>query len=757
MPAKRVRAMEGLGAASFRVVAKGGGRVAVVPTGYPELSLTKEEADQTQEALVAALFGTGLNGQLPSFEGHRYEDGVLWVACTDDTQRISHEFKNLPANKRLKVVREQVYCINCLRNNHQVADCYSLRNCRLCEERHNTSLHHALLAEQPPQLTKGMSNQLQFSENHLQNQPLPVRQTTLITHPPSDQIVLSAMVNILDQNKQPMKFRVLLDTASTANFITESLAQRLKVPKIKYSVPVGALNDLATCTKHLITATIQSTNGKCETNVQCLTIPVISHLIPTQPIPRDVFTLPSNIQLADPDFYKPRPIDMLLGSAPSLDLFTTGQYHIPGKNRCNTILQKTRLGWVIGDSLSSILPHKKNQTFNTQVAVDLKRFFETEEGSMRKLLSPEEQAAEEHFQQNYKRTSTGRYSVALPCKSTPPTLGKSREMALKRFEALERRLNRNIDLKQQYRTVIDEYLSRQHMSKVTNIASSGFYLPHHAVIKESSMTTKVTVVFDGSSKTSNGISLNETLMIGPTIQDDLFSLILRFRTHQYVLTAIRCLQQLARDESERFPIASYILQEDIYVDDLLTGFSSIEDAQHAQAEITQLLSTGGLNMRQWASNDKAVLREIPSEHINHHLQLDNDKTIKTLGISWNSDTDSIKYQTKPITLNNTITKRKISSIVASIFDPLGLLGPVILKAKNIIQQLRSAKVDWDESIPLRIQTLWIDLCTALPLINDLQLDRKVIIKNAQQIQLHGFCDASDTGYGACPSSGPTLP
>ncbi|XP_063988162.1 uncharacterized protein LOC135168158 [Diachasmimorpha longicaudata] len=398
-------------------------------------------------------------------------------------------------------------------------------------------------------------------------------------------------------------------------------------------------------------------------------------------------------------------------------------------------------------------------------------------------------------------TTEGMTGVILcPCLSKfhPPTLGESKDMALKRFNFLERKLNKDANLKKQYHAVIAEYLSLEHMSKATDTSSLSFYLPHHAVIKENRLTTKVRVVFDGSSKTSNGISLNETLMVGPTIQDHLFSLIIQFRSHQYVLTrdtekmyrqflvhpydrkyqrilwrdendeittyqlntvtfglsaapflAIRCLQQLARDESKNFPIASGIHLKDLDVDDLLTGFDSVEDARHVQAEITQLLSTGGLNIRQWASNEDKILQGLSPEHINQHLQLYNDTTIKTLGISWDSKLDAIKYKTKPINLNNAITKRTILSIVASILDTLGLLGRVILKAKNIIQQLWAAKVDWDESVPLAIQTLWIDLCSELPLVNELEFHRKVIIKDPQEIQIDGFCEGSNVGYGAC--------
>lgn len=63
-----------------------------------------------------------------------------------------------------------------------------------------------------------------------------------------------------------------------------------------------------------------------------------------------------------------------------------------------------------------------------------------------------------------------------------------------------------------------------------------YYLQHHAVYKEISLTTKTRVVFDTSLKTSNGTSLNDTLMVGPIIQLDLFSIIIRFRTHAYVMT-----------------------------------------------------------------------------------------------------------------------------------------------------------------------------------------------------------------------------
>lgn len=78
-----------------------------------------------------------------------------------------------------------------------------------------------------------------------------------------------------------------------------------------------------------------------------------------------------------------------------------------------------------------------------------------------------------------------------------------------------------------------EYLELKHMKEIRKDSSEWdiqpqYYLPHHCVIKESSATTKLRVVFDASSKTTEGVSLNDILMVGPVLQQDLFSILLRF-------------------------------------------------------------------------------------------------------------------------------------------------------------------------------------------------------------------------------------
>jgi len=113
-------------------------------------------------------------------------------------------------------------------------------------------------------------------------------------------------------------------------------------------------------------------------------------------------------------------------------------------------------------------------------------------------------------------------------------------MACRRFFSLEKRLSQNNELRSKYITFLQEYEALGHMSQIKNVDAvhtNCYYLPHHAVLKAESLTTKTRVVFDASAKTTSGKSLNDVLMNGGVIQDDLVSILLRFRMHKFFMTA----------------------------------------------------------------------------------------------------------------------------------------------------------------------------------------------------------------------------
>ena len=155
----------------------------------------------------------------------------------------------------------------------------------------------------------------------------------------------------------------------------------------------------------------------------------------------------------------------------------------------------------------------------------LQRFWSLEEApNTMQTLSPVERIVVEDFTVNHKRDHDGRFVVRLPFKSDVIPLGESRPQALKRFLSLERRLH-SLNLYDDYSGVINEYLSSRHaeaipVNELYKPPSDTFYLPHHAVHKEST-TTPVRVVFDGSMKSSNGVLLNDRLHAGPTVHSPL--------------------------------------------------------------------------------------------------------------------------------------------------------------------------------------------------------------------------------------------
>ncbi|XP_011705898.1 PREDICTED: uncharacterized protein LOC105461108, partial [Wasmannia auropunctata] len=374
-----------------------------------------------------------------------------------------------------------------------------------------------------------------------------------------------------------------------------------------------------------------------------------------------------------------------------------------------------------------------NLVVNDQLNATLTRFWQIEHNARQNTRSPEERACEGHFARTYRRNPEGRFIVSLPIKEENlQGLGESRDIAVRRFKNLERKFGKQPQLKEEYAKFIHEYLSLKHMREIRDDSPRWnvrqYYLPHHCVIKEASTTTKLRVVFDASSKTDKGVSLNDALMIGPVLQQDLFMILLRFRAFKYVMTsditkmyrqilvedsqtplqrivwrdnpseeirtyelltltygtapasflATKVIQQLADLEENQFPKGAVIARRDFYMDDLITGAETIEEALTIRNEVSELLQKGGFILRKWASNHQDLLKDIADELLdNTALELDKDCAAKTLGVGWIPMKDVFQYSIKIATLT-ACTKRIMLSSIAQIFDPLGLLAPIVL-------------------------------------------------------------------------------
>ena len=153
-------------------------------------------------------------------------------------------------------------------------------------------------------------------------------------------------------------------------------------------------------------------------------------------------------------------------------------------------------------------------------------------------------------------------------------------------------------------------------------------------------------------------------------------------------------------------------------------------------------------MRQWASDDPSILEGVNDKSLDKDFKINKDYVTKTLGLYCKARNDSFVYLIKEPESYKGVTKRVILTEIPKLFDPLGSLGPIILCAKLIMQELWQSKITWDESVPSSIHYNWTNFCKQLEVINNVPFPRKVKINNTKRIQLHGFCGAREKGYEA---------
>ena len=323
-------------------------------------------------------------------------------------------------------------------------------------------------------------------------------------------------------------------------------------------------------------AIIKSRFNNKKQKLDLLIVQVISNAMPSLPLNKKNFSIPSNIFLADPVFYESAPIDILIGAEFAYSFLCTGQLPIKGHA---AVLQKTILGWIVAGRVygnkSTVKARPIQSICNFVKNQDLPILWELDAVQTVSTFSQEEQACEN--QDHIKRDESGRYVVKLPFTEKTKQLGDSRNTGLQRFYALERKFEKNPALKEKYSECINSYLEEGHMDEVLDKESlnQGYYLPHHAVIKETNVTTKT-----------------------------------------------RILLQLAKDESHSYPSASAILERDFYVDDLLTGAQSFQESFDLRNDLIQLLNKGGFNFRKWGSNDPRLTNDLPSNLTNTYISLD---------------------------------------------------------------------------------------------------------------------------------------
>lgn len=734
--------------------------------------------------------------------------------CTGEHQVEKCDvFLKLNVNARYGKAKHFGLCFRCLKRGHRTADCKAEKKCSECSRAHHSLMHpeSKIDPEKPIQKTAVDATAASNPVDKKESASTASTNCSLLcnaTETKNQVLLATAIVSVIDACGIQQKCRALLDSGAMANFISQRFADLLNLEKKPANVPVVGVNGMKTVVKFKVHAQVKSTATEYDFSMDYLVVPKVTGTLPSERVNAERWPIPENVKLADSSFHEPSRIDLLIGAEVFFGLLRSGKITMAADL---SILQESALGWLVSGRITEcqstgtvrVCHVQSTQAGESELSGLLRQFWSIDEQDFPSTCQSASMECEQHFQRTHARSESGRYVVRLPFRTNVAELGESRQQAEKRFFGLERRLDKNPDLKQQYKAFIEEYISLGHARVVDEVDEGVFYLPHHCVLKPDSSTTKLRVVFDASARSSTNLSLNDVMMIGPTVQRTLFDIVLRFRCHRYAFTAdvpkmyrqvmvheddrkyqtivwrddrqqplktielstvtygtaaapflvTRSLNQLALDEQQDFPEASDTVLNSFYVDDALAGADSLIKAQKLQSDLIEMLSRGGFQLHKWCANDAALLQNIPAEGQAKELNFESCKegeTVKTLGLLWNPVNDVFEFRVEPIKPSTqSPTKRLIMSDIARLFDPLGYLGPAVIIAKLLMQQLWMEKVGWDDPVTEEVLETWQRFRTELCEKSDLKIPRPITVNNVMSYEIHGFADASMKAYGCC--------
>ncbi|GFW17620.1 uncharacterized protein TNCV_2651771 [Trichonephila clavipes] len=240
----------------------------------------------------------------------------------------------------------------------------------------------------------------------------------------------------------------------------------------------------------------------------------------------------------DSKFNVPGKIDLLLGANMFYELLKPERIKIKDSQ---LLLVNSVFGYIVTGNLDSINETKVHCGLipDEDLNKNLEKFWKLEEVEEPIVKNKERLICEKHYANTHFRTNEGKYVVSMPSKKEPSCLGNSKDIALKRLGSLWNRLARDDNYLNLYREFLRDYERLGHMKEVTNETEPEitYYATHHGIYRPEKSTTKLRVVFNCSSLTDNGISLNDIQYNGGVIQEDLYAQMLRFRTYTYAFTA----------------------------------------------------------------------------------------------------------------------------------------------------------------------------------------------------------------------------
>ncbi|XP_052762257.1 uncharacterized protein LOC128204895 [Mya arenaria] len=512
-----------------------------------------------------------------------------------------------------------------------------------------------------------------------------------------------------------------------------------------------------------------------------------------------------------PTRYESSPIDVLIGNDYYLDFIQNeklsvqpGLYLLSSKlgwilsGRSDDVDEMEEHSMLIFNQGSSITYQSMFSVDTPVQKPDLEDFWNVESiGIIDKDTRNDDMIALDKFKETV-QFEDNRYHVCWPWKEDDYELPTNKELAIGRLKSTVKRLKSNPQLLQKYDGVIKDQLNNGIIERVNTDESNSrtHYIPHHAVITPQKSTTKVRVVYDASAKTKkDNKSLNECLYRGPVMLNNMCGILMRFRLHRVALvsdiekaflqiglqddqrdvTRFFWLKDITNPSTDQHNIQTYRfkrvpfgvisspfllgatiethldsyhsgignkIKHDIYVDNLITGTENAEEGKYVYTTAKSIFKDGAMNLREWVSNSMEVTDIFAPE--------DKAKTenVNILGHVWNVHTDTLSLRPVSFERNQCTTKRNVLQKLASVFDPLGLVSPVVLTAKLFMQNMWRKQMLWDDSLALNDLDNWNNIENNLSNSQNIHVPRYAGFQSTSSVvhKLLCFCDASEKAY-----------
>jgi hypothetical protein len=406
----------------------------------------------------------------------------------------------------------------------------------------------------------------------------------------------------------------------------------------------------------------------------------------------------------------------------------------------------------------------------------------------------------------------GHYQLPLPFRPRVVSMPSNRNQALQRANGLRKRFAADEKFHADYtnfmKTIIEKGYARKVLSSEHNstVCDRQWYIPHQGAYHPQK-PEKIRVVFDCSCQYM-GTTLNKVLLQGPDLTSSLVGVLTRFRQEPIAIMAdiesmfyqVRipesqydylrftwwpdgntnadpedyqmmvhlfaavsspscanfALRKTAADDILKCGAETAdILCKNVYVDDLLKSVKGVSEAINMVTAVQRMCHAGGFRLTKFASNNREELGTIPvpdrAKNVSNVDLSQSPLTVETaLGIYWCIENDTLGFR---ITLKDKpLARRGVLSTVSSVYDPLGLVAPFLLKGKKLLQRLCSSHKDWDDEISDDERVLWEQWRRNLPLLEKIEVQRCFKPPDFGLVtseELHHFSDASQIGYGQC--------